>query len=608
MYKAFISYLLLAIALISCSDKEEVNKELQSISIDKTDHFISSKGMTTIKLRVTPIDAQFNYNVNSHECQVTIQNGDSRDSDNLVNITLYDITKDEKEVGLYHVTIKDIGKNNNYKESAIITIKSKIDGIESKLIKSTPFNIICSGTSFSNVTILKEKNPTAVYQNIEITSQNNTLSVSSPLISSPNLILSFSTDGEKVFVGNLEQVSGETKNDFSKPVVYRVVSASGDEKSYTVSINYSGLPVLIINTPNNKTIPSKFEDWLAGTELKLYNPDWSESYVGTTSIRGRGNSTWTYPKKPYALKLDSKAKILGMPAHKRWVLLANWMDRTILRNRVAFEVAMKTGLAWTPRGEFVDVILNGKHIGNYYLCEQIKVDKNRVNINELEDDVVDGGYIFELDTYFDEVNKFKSTYFNLPYMFKDPDEVNSAQFDFIKNYVNTFEESLKDNSKFQNREYINYIDETSFIDWWLVHELTGNSEPGHPKSSYMHKDKGGKLIMGPVWDFDWATFVPHSYFIDIDNIYYGRLFQDPQFKAKAKQRWNELKPKFKTIPDFITVEADRIKCSEKMNHELWPINVTVNQDVYLSFKDAVNRMKSAYNQKLVWMDNTINAW
>ena len=130
-------------------------------------------------------------------------------------------------------------------------------------------------------------------------------------------------------------------------------------------------------------------------------------------MRGRGNSTWNYPKNPYAFKLDDKAEILGMPKHKRWVLLANWMDRTLLRNRTSFQIAASTGLAWTPNGEFVEVILNGQHIGNYYLCEQVKIDENRLDINDPYDaedaysgNPADYGYLLEADDSYDETWKF----------------------------------------------------------------------------------------------------------------------------------------------------------------------------------------------------------
>ena len=473
------------------------------------------------------------------------------------------------------------------------------------------------------MSLLKENNQTAVYKDLtlDVDASTNKISISSPFISSPNLVMTFESNGMKVLVNGVEQVSGETVNDFSEPVTYTVVASEDKTQDYIVSVTYSGLPVLFINTPNNATIPDKHSDWLANTEIKLYKADWTVDVEGTTGIRGRGNSTWNYAKKPYALKLDSKSKVLGMPKHKRWVLLANWMDRTIMRNRISFAVAMKTGLDWTPNGEFVELILNGQHKGNYYLCEHIKVDENRVNVDELEDDKTDSGYIMELDSYFDEVNRFRSQYYNLPYMFKDPDEVNSAQFTFLQNYVNTLEYALYNSTKFANREYTQYLDVDSFIDWWFVHELTGNEEPRHPKSSYMFKDKGGKLKMGPVWDFDWETFKTKNRFLLInrsDNaqvLYYSRLFQDPQFKARAKERWNALEAGFREIPAYIESEAERIKGSESMNHKMWPITLDspgcqglVNEDESLTFKEAVARMKSAYEGKLNWMDSQISNW
>jgi len=233
------------------------------------------------------------------------------------------------------------------------------------------------------------------------------------------------------------------------------------------------------------------------------------------------------------------------------------------------------------------------------------VDKNRVDIDELDEGETDGGYIMELDSYFDEVNKFRSSWKNLPYMFKDPDEVDSAQFEFIRSYVNNLEASLYDGNRFAKGEYWDYIDVDSFIDWWMVMELTGIWEPNHPKSCYMHKDKGGKLTMGPVWDFDWETYMPMNWFRIKDALYYDRLFQDPYFKAKVKERWNMFESEFRALPEFIASEAERIRGSESMNHVLWPITQVVNKDEHMSFEDAVESMIDAYNAKLEWMDNEI---
>ena len=93
------------------------------------------------------------------------------------------------------------------------------------------------------------------------------------------------------------------------------------------------------------------------------------------SIRGRGNTTWTWPKKPYTFKFESRTEVLGMPKHKRWILLANFMDRTLMRNALAFHLSELTSLSWTPKNRYCELILNGKHMGNYLLTEQIRVDK-----------------------------------------------------------------------------------------------------------------------------------------------------------------------------------------------------------------------------------------
>jgi hypothetical protein len=204
--------------------------------------------------------------------------------------------------------------------------------------------------------------------------------------------------------------------------------------------------------------------------------------------------------------------------------------------------------------------------------------------------------------------KFKSEKRGLPYMFKDPDEVTTEQFEFMQGFVNNLEASLYDDARFARGEYKDYLDVDSFIDWWLVMELTGIWEPNHPKSCYMHKDKGGKLTAGPVWDFDWETYMPTTWWRIKDTLYYDRLFQDESFKARVKERWNMFRDDFATLPEFIRSEAAKIAVSEIFNHKMWPINQVVNQDENLPFEEAVNRMISSYEAKLKWMEKEIGKW
>lgn len=368
----------------------------------------------------------------------------------------------------------------------------------------------------------------------------------------------------------------------------------------------TGLPLVFVDTPDAQPIVSK-DDWIPETTVRIFLADGTLDFEGTSSVKGRGNSTWTqFPKKPYALKLDSKAEILGMAKHKRWCLLANWMDRTLIRNAVAFEIARKTDLAWTPSGHFVELILNGRHVGNYYLCEQVKVDKNRVDLSEQ-------GFLMEVDEWFDEAFKFRSAINNVPWQFKDPDEVDEAAVTAMQEYVNSFEEALYDDTRFAAREYRNYIDSDSFADWWLANELARNGDVNQPKSIYISKEPDGVLVAGPVWDFDWGTFIPaeytsggvYNYDCTGPRFYMNRIRRDSAFRSLVKQRWIRYREPLQAIPAYIDALAASLAASDAVNIKMWPIDRTTNKDVDLSYAAAVARLKRAYQEKYAWLDNEI---
>ncbi|MDE6300567.1 MAG: CotH kinase family protein [Muribaculaceae bacterium] len=417
-------------------------------------------------------------------------------------------------------------------------------------------------------------------------------------------------EDDVVLVISYTDANGDPASLSSEPV-----TVSWDGHDYSAAFT-TGLPVVNITLPDYAPIVTK-DPWNPGAKMTITMPDGSEAYSGTLSVKGRGNSTWNMPKRPYALKLDKKAEILGMPAHKRWCLLANWMDRTLLRNDAAFAISRATGLAYTPRGQFVELVLNGVHIGNYYLCEQIKVDENRVNITKLKADELTGGYLFELDTNYDEEFKFTTDRFKHPWMFKDPDEdITPEQMEYVQNYANSLEEILMTTLRVRSHDYEEYIDPDTFIDWWFVYELGGNSEPYHPKSVYMYKDRGGLLCAGPVWDFDWGTFLPEnsSRYVARYLMYMSRLFMDTKFVQRVKERWAECKPRLEEVAAYISDQAALIAASDALNHELWPIRPELNQLAYevngdadLSFDDAVARLIKAYSEKLVWLDTRISA-
>ena len=369
-----------------------------------------------------------------------------------------------------------------------------------------------------------------------------------------NVAAVFTHSGASVKVGDAVQTSGVSTQDFSdfvNPVEYEVYAESGTSEAYTIRV--FDIPVVIAETPGRTAITSKTE-WIDDCIFKIRTADGAISDYGTTKLRGRGNTTWTKEKKPYAVKFNSKTyDVLGMPAHKRWCLLSN-IYSYFFGNMLGYELGRRNGLEeWTPHGAYVELILNGEHLGTYLLVEQIKIDANRVNIQEMtsadtDEESITGGYLYTYDTTFDEVNKFHSEYYNMPVMFKDPDEdvLVTAQFEYLQNYINNFEASLKNDTRFAAREYLDYINLDSFIGQWFARQIAGTWRTGStdwiaPRSEYYYKDRGGKINAGPVWDFD-------SYFMNKNLLntiyqgpYYSRLLQDDYFKARIKEEWIDYK-------------------------------------------------------------------
>lgn len=397
-------------------------------------------------------------------------------------------------------------------------------------------------------------------------------------------------------------------------------SSSGSGDSFT------GLPIMTINTSEGKPVLDK-ENWIDAKISIEGTEDFASLEECDVQIRGRGNSTWEFDKKPYALKFPSKTSLLGMPKHKRWVLLANTMDRTMMRNRVAYHVAEQTSLAWTPRTEYVEVFLNGKHIGNYLLTEQIRIDSNRIDITEMEKtdnsgEAVTGGYVYEMDFHFDNVNQWWTAQgFPSSIKFPDEEDITSEQLAWGKNYFNEAESVLfGPNFKDPTEGYAKYLDAQSFVDYWLVYEICINHELANPGSVYMHKDRGGKLTAGPIWDFDWGTFAykaspqAKGRLFMMEAIWYRQLFKDEAFKQLAKERWQVLYPKFAALDDFIDEQYEYLGKSAEKNFAIWDPSTTggytgyVNGDEGISFDEAYERLREFYVERIETLNSIFAEW
>ena len=439
-------------------------------------------------------------------------------------------------------------------------------------------------------------------------------------------------------------------------------------KTYVVKLSQltdTGLPVVYVNTPNAQNVTSK-DNWLPAEpdedqadEYYSYiyiDADGRKSWDGVAFeelasakcyVKGRGNTTWGWDKKPYAIKLDKKSAVLGMAKHKRWVLLANKIDKSMIRNKVTFMIAAACyndgsggQQGWNPTGHSVELVLNGQHLGNYLLCEQIKIDNKRINIAESEtpqSSTSDQGYLLEGDRYWGddptetlywESYRKQTSYAqlynrNYTYMYgtnyydggaqatsgnykfkwglKGPDDGDlgsdaagkaTAAYKFINGKVTSVEEFIFDEmtSSTPLSTIAQYIHVDSFINYWLVFEMAMNQELNNPGSVYMYYDNNdGLMHAGPVWDFDWGTFNydftddglyndKSNHFIAANSLWYCRLLQNTAFQNRVLERWTVIKPLLVTLTGKIPTLSEYLSVSAGYNWDMWTTTTSDHGD------------------------------
>jgi CotH kinase protein len=336
----------------------------------------------------------------------------------------------------------------------------------------------------------------------------------------------------------------------------------------------NNLPQINITTKDGASIISK-DIYIPG-DIAINGKSIYTDYVGTMQMRGRGNTTWRYPKKPYKIKLDNKAPLLGMAAAKDWILLANYLDGMHTLNPVALKIGKLLNMPFTNNIVSVELTLNGQYQGCYMLTEQIEVKDNRVNIGN-------NGILLQMDTNFDDPWKFKSAAYQLPVMIMFPELTDATQITPIKQEFEQLE-SLVASTDFPNNNYLDYLDAESVANYLLVYMLTDNEEINHPKSTYLYKTATGKWTLGPIWDFDWAySFQSNQqYFTSATrNLFWGgsssvgtkffsKLMTDPRIKTLMKQKWTDFKTnKFPEVLTFVGDYTAKIEAARNKDYELW---------------------------------------
>lgn len=428
------------------------------------------------------------------------------------------------------------------------------------------------------------------------------------IMSDKELIPQVEYVGESITLDDVPVSIGSTKYDFNKPVKMTITNGY-KSKDYTIYVHsFTGLPVLWIETEGRQAITSK-DDYLRASFKLVDNVKTrsaGEVIVDSVNIKGRGNSTWGMAKKPYALKFDKKISLLDEPKDKSWVLLANYADKTLLRNHTAFYMGKISNLDYTPRYHYVELILNGRYNGTYQLGEKLKISKDRVNVG-------DDGFLLEVDgkAAADEI-VFRVPHLGSPVNIKDPDvEVNDDSYRYVKDYVATVDSVLYSESfSDPNNGWTKYADLNSFVEWYLINEISKNTDSQMFTSCYMNLKRGDKLKMGPLWDFDIAF--GNSDYIDRNPEgwwvkhakWFSRMFEDPAFVAKVKERFNYFYGKREDIMREINANAKYLKYAVQENENKWHTFYTYtwpNYDIWGSYNNEVQSMKEWLNARFEWL-------
>lgn len=388
------------------------------------------------------------------------------------------------------------------------------------------------------------------------------------------------------------------------------IDAVNPPASSPISIS-STLPVLYIDTENNKPIVSK-EVYLNATySLDPMGAEDIEA-LGTKAaplpmqIRGRGHSSWKGSKKPYKIKLEKKTSIMGMPKNKHWALLKP------TENTVAgLKLGKLMGMEWTPSFRPVEVVLNGDYIGLYFLTETIRIDENRVNIYEQQDrettpDLIKGGWLVEVDNYHDknQITLPENSRWNLTLRYHSPEDLSDAQLEWLTNEFKTINAAIYSSDK-TSTEWEEYIDVESMARFFILQEVMDNPDGFHG-SFYLHKDIGdnAKWIAGPIWDLvcynrektDYTFRMKVHY--GITPHWIGEIIQYDSFCQSVRSVWEDVYPdKLSEIYTYIDATVLPLAEAWKKDCERW------NEDPTQTAQLRADRIKNALRRNIEWFNN-----
>lgn len=420
----------------------------------------------------------------------------------------------------------------------------------------------------------------------------------------------------------------------------------GNTPAHPVILNSSNLPLVFINTTQpitDNNTPASIGIVYNGTN-RNYITDPRNNYNNKAQINIRGNTSKNFEKKSFSFETEDAsgneidASILGMPAESDWVLIASYLDKTLIRNPLTFDLYRQMG-HYSSRYKNVEVFLNNEYQGIYTLAEKLKRNINRINIEKLDPTentlpYVSGGYIFKIDRptepgWYSNLpgNCPANTKFFYQYVYPNDSNITASQQNYIQGYMNDFETMMNSNTYAAPvNGYSKYIDVNSFVDFFIINELSKNID-GYRLSTFMYKKsiiEGDKLFIGPIWDYDIAwhncnynnAFDPAGWAYQmLDNTYpvptwWTRLMEDDNFVDKVRCRWNSLRQNILStsyLNNYIDVSATALNEAQQRNFRQWPtigayIDPNPQNQTAASYATEVSDLKNWVLNRTAWID------
>ena len=484
---------------------------------------------------------------------------------------------------------------------------------------------------------------------------------------SSNMTVWFDADAD-VFCNGTQLINGEKTSVFAEGGDYVLTCGETEYKLKVLKSENVGTIYVTTESGNMAAVHANKEHKEPG-EITILDKDGNVQYDNTLDyIKGRGNSTWLADKKPYNIKLDEKADLFGMGKHKSWCLLSNPGDGSQIRNDLCYDFARALGIETTTDSFHVNLYLNGEYAGLYLITEKVDIGENRVDIYDLEGETEDvnekdldeyklggaqnsrelgtikyaeipnnpdeitGGYLLETEKIYRYVNEVSGFISDIGQciVVKTPEYASKAQVEYISSYYQDFEDALYSPTGYnmKGRHYSEYIDMDSFARIYVLLEFISNFD-GCSSSFYMHKDVGGKLTVGPGWDFDLGLSQhqpndlinhvpdvadPHLLYIQTCFIgnhaenrksLLGQMFSHNDFQEKVQQVWaNEFQSYYPTFREEIGTRSETVSSAVTMNAIRWNIYGTSNIDnINATYTSQITEIQNYVDTRYPFIQN-----